>query len=127
MGSLRALADTSIFIALEQHRIASAPGPLAVSVVTIAELRLGVLSARDAPSRADRLRTLQRALSSEPFPVDDRVSDAWAEMTVALRGVGKRLTTNDSWIAATAIAHDLPLVTQDRDYDGVPGLDVVTL
>jgi len=34
---------------------------------------------------------------------------------------------NDSWIAATAIAHRLPLVTQDRDYAGVPGLDVVTL
>jgi hypothetical protein len=37
------------------------------------------------------------------------------------------LATNDGWIAATAIAHGLPLVTQDRDYDGVPGLDVVTL
>lgn len=32
---------------------------------------------------------------------------------------------NDSWIAATAIARDLPIVTQDDDYDGIPGLEVI--
>jgi predicted nucleic acid-binding protein len=34
---------------------------------------------------------------------------------------------NDSWIAATAIAHGLPVATQDDDYDEVPGLEVVKL
>lgn len=34
---------------------------------------------------------------------------------------------NDSWIAATAIAHGIPVATQDDDYDDVPGLDVVKL
>ena len=52
---------------------------------------------------------------------------AWAELRIRLRESGRRLGANDSWIAATAIAHDLPLVTQDRDYDGVPGLTVVAL
>jgi predicted nucleic acid-binding protein len=32
---------------------------------------------------------------------------------------------NDSWIAATAIARDIPVVSQDGDYDGVPGLLVL--
>lgn len=32
---------------------------------------------------------------------------------------------NDSWIAATANAHRIPVVTQDGDYDGVPGLHVI--
>jgi hypothetical protein len=96
-------------------------------MVTIGELRLGVLNATEASIRAARLRTLQRALSAEPLVIDDQVADAWAEMKVQLRAIGRRLTTNDSWIAATAIAHGLPLVTQDRDYDGVPGLDVVAL
>jgi len=32
---------------------------------------------------------------------------------------------NDSWIAATALAHDLTVTTQDDDYDDVPGLQVV--
>ena len=34
---------------------------------------------------------------------------------------------NDSWIAATAIAHDLPVVTQDADFDDAPGLAVIKL
>jgi predicted nucleic acid-binding protein len=129
MGTIRALADTSVFIGIEQARFddASLPTYGAVSVVTIGELKLGVLAAVDTPSRAARLRILQEALTLQPLPIDERVSDAWAELTVALRDTGRKLATNDGWIAATAIAHGLPLVTQDRDYDGVPGLDVVTL
>ncbi len=34
---------------------------------------------------------------------------------------------NDSWIAATTIAHGLPVATQDGDYDEVSGLEVVKL
>jgi predicted nucleic acid-binding protein len=128
MGTLRALADTSLLVGLEQGRIVPKTLPaLAVSVVTIGELKLGLLAARDNSIRALRLRTLQDALGLDPLPVDDYVADAWAELRVALRSEGRRLEANDSWIAATAIAHGLPLVTQDRDYDGVPGLDVVTL
>lgn len=44
-----------------------------------------------------------------------------------MRGTGRKLATNDSWIAATAIAHDLPPVTQGREYNDVPGLTVVAL
>jgi prevent-host-death family protein len=89
--------------------------------------RFALLAARDDAIRAVRLRTLQDAFKLDPLPVDEQVADAWSEMRVALRTTGRRLAANDSWIAATAIAHDLPLVTQDRDYDGVPGLDVVKL
>jgi predicted nucleic acid-binding protein len=36
-----------------------------------------------------------------------------------------RTPLNSSWIAATAIAHGLPLVSRDADYDDVPGLHVI--
>lgn len=128
MGTLRALADTSLLVGLEQGRVSPSRLPsLTVSTVTIGELKLGLLAAGEDSIRAVRMRTLQDALGLDPIPVDDQVADAWAEMRVALRRTGHKLTTNDSWIAATAIAHGLPLVTQDRDYDGVPGLDVVAL
>ncbi|MBA2308981.1 MAG: PIN domain-containing protein [Pseudonocardiales bacterium] len=127
MGTLRALADTSLFIGLEQGRISSIRHSLTLSMITIGELRLGVLNAADPAARAARLRTLQSALALDPLPVDDQVADAWAELRVALRAAGRRLDLNDAWIAATAIAHGLPLVTQDRDYRDVPGLDVVAL
>jgi predicted nucleic acid-binding protein len=127
VGTLRGLADTSLFVGLEQGRISDAPSSLGLSMITVGELRLGVLHAADATTRATRLRTLQSALALEPFPVDDAVANAWAELRAALRAAGRRLPLNDSWIAATAIAHDLPLVTQDRDYTDVPGLSVIAL
>jgi predicted nucleic acid-binding protein len=127
VGTLRGLADTSLFVGLEQGRISDAPSSLGLSMITVGELRLGVLHAADATTRATRLRTLQSALALEPFPVDDAVADAWAELRAALRAAGRRLPLNDSWIAATAIAHDLPLVSQDRDYTDVPGLSVIAL
>lgn len=34
---------------------------------------------------------------------------------------------NDSWIAATAITHHVPVVTQDSDYDDVPGVEVIRI
>jgi predicted nucleic acid-binding protein len=35
------------------------------------------------------------------------------------------MPVNDSWIAATAMSLGVPVVTQDADYDGVPGLQVI--
>jgi predicted nucleic acid-binding protein len=128
---MTALADTSAFIAREQGR-APAPPPgeadeIAVSVVTVAELRLGVLLAGDVVSRSTRLATLQLAEALEPLPIDDRVGAAWARLVATLRAVGKRMPINDSWIAATALAHDLAVLTQDADYDVVPSLRVIKL
>jgi predicted nucleic acid-binding protein len=122
-----ALADTSLFIAIEQDRPLSSrpPGRVAVSVITVGELRLGVLAAQDGPTRARRLETLSVVALLDPLPVDERVAHAWAALRVALRDAGKRMPINDSWIAATAIANDLAVASQDGDYDDVPGLRVV--
>jgi predicted nucleic acid-binding protein len=122
-----AIADTSLFIAMEQRRPVAGAPPLriAVSVVTIGELRLGVLAAADGPTRARRLDTLSRAERLEPLAIDTHVAHAWATLRLVLRDQGRRMPLNDSWIAATAIAHHLPVVAQDADYDGVPGLQVV--
>jgi len=121
-----ALGDTSVFIALEQSRLTgNPPSALAVSFVTVAELTLGVLAAATAAERARRLETLMKARSLDPLSIDGTVAAAWAELRIALRDSGRKLPINDSWIAATAIAHGLPVVTQDGDYADVPGLDVI--
>ena len=124
----RGLADTSVFIADESGRSLAAdrlPDELGVSIVTIAELRAGVLAASDAVSRARRLDTLERALGLDPVPVDDAVARAWAELRVGLRDAGQRMGVNDSWIAATALALGIALVTQDADIPVVAGLNVI--
>lgn len=122
-----AIADTSVFIAVEQQRslAVTPPEQIAVSVVTVAELRLGVLAALDGPTRARRLETLSRAERLEPLPIDVKVAHAWATLRLALRDKGQKMPLNDSWIAATAIAHHLAVASQDSDYDEVPGLEVI--
>lgn len=123
------LADTSLFVAIEQGRPlrAAPPDRALVSIITVGELRLGVLAAPDATIAARRLRTLEKALEAEPVPVDEVVAEAWAALRARLREQERRMPINDSWIAATAIAYGIPVATQDDDYDDVPGLDVVKL
>jgi predicted nucleic acid-binding protein len=124
----RGLADTSIFIASESGRAVDTdalPDEIAVSVVTVGELRIGVLAATDIATRDLRLSTLLRALELRPLPIDEPVAEAWARLRIVLRDLGMRMPVNDSWIAATAIALGVPVVTQDSDYVEVPGLDVI--
>lgn len=124
----RGLADTSVFIANEAGRTlqeADLPDELAISVITIGELRAGVLAAVDAETRDRRLATFTEVLRLEPLPVDERVAESWARLRVVLRERGRRMLVNDSWIAATAMAFHIPVVTQDADYESVPGLDVI--
>ena len=120
--------DTTVFIAHETGRSLRAdalPDRLAVSVITIAEPRDGVLAAADLETRDRRLATLTAALALEPVPVDERVAEAWARLRVTLRDLDLRMPVNDSWIAATAMSLAIPVVTQDDDHVVVPGLAVV--
>lgn len=126
----RALADTSVFIGLEAARFDArrfAGFEWGVSVVTLGELRLGVLQAGDPEAAARRLSTYQLAQRLEPLAVDEAVSDAWALLISRLRSEGRKAPINDSWIAATAIAHGVPIVTQDSDYDAMPGVEVIKI
>lgn len=123
------LLDTSVFIARKSGRaMASAdlPTSSAVSIITIAELRWGVLMASDDETRSRRLDTLASASRLEPLPIDEPVAAAWALLRQRLKAAGARMELNDSWIAATAIAHGWPVVTQDDGFpDGVAGLQVI--
>ncbi|HEX5616398.1 MAG TPA: type II toxin-antitoxin system VapC family toxin [Acidimicrobiia bacterium] len=125
---MRGLADTSVFVARESGRaldVGALPDELAVSVITLGELRAGVLLATDLLARDVRLATLTLVQSLEPIPIDAAVADAWASLRVRLREAGRRMPLNDSWIAATAIAHGIAVVTQDDDYAAAPSLAVI--
>lgn len=124
----RGLADTTVFNARESGRpiqTESLPDEIAVSVITIGELRAGVLAAVDVETRDRRLATLTAALALEPMPVDAGVAESWARLRLLLRDSGQRMPVNDSWIAATAMALGVPIVTQDDDYVDVAGLSVI--
>jgi predicted nucleic acid-binding protein len=126
----RALADTSVLIGIEAIRFDAdllTDYELGLSAVTLGELRLGVLQARDPAVAARRLSTYQIAQRFEPLVIDEAVSEAWALLVSQLRAAGRKAPINDTWIAATAIAHNVPVVSQDADYDDMPNLDVIKI
>ena len=115
----RALLDTSVFVAREQGRPLGRPLPdeVAVSVVTVAELELGVLMAADPLTRAHRLRTLMdvKALAAA-LPLDERVASAYALLASTVLSAGRKPRVQDTWIAATALANGAEVWTQDADF-----------
>ena len=124
----RALADTSLFITREWGRPLAQvelPDELAISIITVGELRAGVLAAADISTRDVRLATLTEALAFDAIPIDQRVAETWARLRLVLRDGGMRMRVNDSWIAATAMTLGVPVVTQDDDYVEVRGLSVI--
>ncbi len=118
------LLDTSVFIARENGRtISKLPERVALSVVTIGELQLGVLNAADAATRARRADTLAVARAADPIPISEAVMVSWARLVADCRaaGVHRAVKLTDALIAATAIEHGLPVITQDADFDRIAG------
>jgi predicted nucleic acid-binding protein len=113
------LLDTSVFIAHETGRpLGKLPERVAVSVVTIGELKLGVLNATDDSTRARRADTLALARSADPIAISEAVMTAWARLVADCfsAGIHRTVKLTDALIAATAIEHGLPVVAQDDDY-----------
>ncbi len=131
-GAEVGLLDTSVFIARESGRTtAKLPERVALSVITIGELQLGVLNAGDSETRARRADTLALARAADPIPVSEAVMVSWARLVADCRaaGVHRAVKLTDALIAATAIEHGLPVVTQDADFDQIaracPTLSVI--
>ncbi|HEY7950449.1 MAG TPA: PIN domain-containing protein [Solirubrobacterales bacterium] len=116
------LLDTSVFIAHETGRpLGELPERVAVSVVTIGELQLGVLNATDDATRARRADTLALARAADPIPISEAVMTTWARLVADCRaaGIHRTIKLTDALIAAAAVEHGLPVVTQDGDYEKI--------
>ena len=124
----RAVLDTSIFIAVEQGRPLrrELPDEVGVSIVTLAELELGVLVARDPDTRSQRLATLTRVREEAAgLPADGRVASAYARLAAGEIAAGRKPRVHDTWIAATALAHGADVWTQDADFTNFGTVEVV--
>jgi predicted nucleic acid-binding protein len=113
------LADTSIFVAAEQRRPLRGPpaGDARISVATLTELIVGTHRASDGPLRTLREATLARARTFVALPYDERVAERLGALLASARAAGRRAGAMDAIIAATALAHDLAVWTQDEDFD----------
>jgi predicted nucleic acid-binding protein len=123
----RAVADSSVFIAREADRpLGELPDEIAVSVITAAELELGVLRAVDPDTRATRTAMLVRVRASYPLlVVDEVVASCYARLADQQLRIGRKPRRHDTWIAATALRHNAAVLTQDSDFAGSDAVEVI--
>jgi hypothetical protein len=124
--------DTSTLILLPRIADAAAlPDEPLITTVTLAELSVGPLVARDERERAERQAHLQQAESDfTPLPFDAAAARAFGRVAASLRQAGRKPAARsyDAMIAATALANGLPVYTANSaDFNGIDGLDVVAV
>ncbi len=118
------LLDTSVLIAAAEDAGAmDLPATAAISVVSLGELRAGVLLARGAATadaRAARLAAIRSAFVA--IPVDDAVADAYGAVLAAARAARRLAKATDLLIIATAMVTERMLHTRDEAQAGLAGL-----
>ncbi len=125
------LIDTSVLIDLDALDPARLPAALAISALTLAELASGPHATADETERARRQDRLQRAEATfEPLPFDAACARAYGRLYAAIASAGRKACgarALDLLIAATALAHELPLYTLNgNDLRGLKGtLEVI--
>lgn len=100
-----------------------------ISVITVSELLHGVHRAVGDRVRARRLAFVEGVLARlEPIPVSPEVARIHAELWSRLEADGAIIGAHDLWIAATALAHGLTVVTSNAgEFERVPGLTVLAM
>ena len=125
-SGVRGLLATSVVIELDLINSDDHPDETAISAITLAELAAGPHAAMDEPERGRRQDRLQWAVSSwDPLPLDAEVARAYGRLYATMRGSGRasRRRFADLLIAATALAHGLPLFTRNpADFSGLEDL-----
>lgn len=127
MQSPSGLLDTSVLIAhFGDVRTLDLPEAIWISVLTLAELRTGVLLAKTERVRAQRLELLTSVERRfEPLPIDRSVANQFALIRAETVRKKHKPKIVDALIAATAIVNELTLYTHDRDFRTIAGLDPV--
>ena len=124
------LLDTSVVVSLGGMTDASGlPSRCFVSAITLAELSVGPLVARNDADRIARQSVLQQVEADfDPIPFDASAARAFGRVAAQLRASGRKTSARayDALIAATAVAHGLPVYTRNPDdFAGIDALVVV--
>ena len=131
-SSSQGVLDTSTVIRLGQIADpALLPDEPLITAITLAELSVGPLVAADERQRSARQAHLQQAEADfDPLPFDAAAARAFGQVAASLRRAGRKTAARayDAMIAATALAHDLPIYTCNPvDFEGIEGLEVVAV
>ena len=116
---MHGLLDTSVVIDLGEIGRDRLPDQMSISVVTLAELAAGPHATVDLDERARRQDRLQRVEATfDPLPFDAGAARAYGRIYASVVAGGRKARGSravDLLIAATALAHDLPIYTRNPD------------
>lgn len=123
----RGLIDTSVVIGIDEVDTDRLPAKVSISTLTLAELTSGPHAVSDEMERARRQRRLQRFEAGiDAIAFDAACARAYGPVYVGVVNLGGKprgARAVDLMIAATALAHDLPLHTLNaEDLRGLEGL-----
>lgn len=131
------LIDTCIWIDVERGELAPADvavvtGEEAVylSPVTISELAFGAELASDPGVREKRRAALRRLQRKPLLVIDGNTGEIFGHLAAQIKSSGRshRYRIQDLWLASQAIQHGFRLLTRNRkDFEDIPGLDLVVL
>jgi tRNA(fMet)-specific endonuclease VapC len=93
---------------------------LALPVVVIGEYRYGIAQSRHKASYRRWLDAL--IIECSVLDITEQTTNHYAAIRLELRNAGKPIPTNDLWIAALCRQHELPLLSRDRHFDAISGI-----
>ena len=123
------MLDTDICIFLRRQPAGFRPrlplGDCGISVIVLGELEWGVSRSRRVEENEAALRDLLAHV--QVADLDAEVARQYGRLRAHLHSIGRPIGPNDLWIAAHALACDVPLVTHNlAEFQRVPGLSVET-
>jgi tRNA(fMet)-specific endonuclease VapC len=98
---------------------------LALSFMTVAELYRWAYIRKWGERKLGRLEEQLHRYVIVPF--DKELCRQWAKICVERQRLGRPISVQDAWIAATALRHNCPLITHNGDdFSGIAGLNVIS-
>ena len=102
------------------------PEGIGLSVVSMGELYEGVYRASDSESSETALQLILSDI--DIVPIDDEVCRVFGQQRGRLRANSALISDSDLWIGATAMRHDLTLLTNNRrHFERMQGLTIVSV
>jgi tRNA(fMet)-specific endonuclease VapC len=91
-------------------------------LIVLAELRAGFASGNRRAANESLLTRFLNAARTRVVVPDEQTTHFYADLYLSLRKKGRPIPTNDLWIAALVLQHDLVLFDRDAHFDHVPRL-----
>jgi tRNA(fMet)-specific endonuclease VapC len=124
---VRVAVDTNRYVDLckgvsETVEVLETADVIVLPFVVLAELRAGFLLGRRQAENERALHTLLLKDGVEVVYADDQTTHHYASVYRQLRRQGTPIPTNDMWLAALVLQHNLALHARDRHFDQLPQL-----